>query len=62
MPTSVWMATLYLPTLPRQYFLLKMHVPDFKRQSLHQTASNPTAITALQGQIERNTVSSVVRL
>ena len=42
---SVWMVTLYLPTLPSEDFLLKMHMLDFKRQSLHETVSNHTAIT-----------------
>ena len=42
---SVWMVTLYLPTLPSEYFLLKIHMHDFKRQILHETVSNHTAIT-----------------
>ena len=62
MPTSVWTATLYLPTLPRQYFLLKMHMHDFKRQSPHQSLTTQPSHSPLQGRTERNAVSSVVRL
>lgn len=59
MPTSVWMATLYLPTLPRQYFLLKMHMHDFKRQSPHQSLTTQPSHSPLQGQTEHNTGSEV---